>query len=315
MKRRRITNRSSASIVRRPTRWAASLGLTAMLCSTALANAQDPSPTRQRPRGSAPYREALRRAQRGEEPKVVGGKRAPPGAYPWQVSLSIASRRDPVAGHFCGGSIFSERWIVTAAHCIESTDPTDVVVIAGTQTLDAHVVRRRVKRFVLRADFDLISRDNDVGLVELDEPMKINAAMTPIQILAPEREGEALIPGVKLTVVGWGATVENGVKVRDLRYAETPIVDRTACNRPLAYDGRVKLTMICAGSRTGRTTDACQGDSGGPLTATMPAGPRLVGVVSWGDGCAQPNRVGVYARMVLYNQWIADCVAKPEDCH
>jgi len=107
--------------------------------------------------------------------------------------------------------------------------------------------------------------------------------------------------------------MEGGRKVRDLRFVDVPFVARGACNRPLAYDGRITDNMICAGQAVGGQ-DSCQGDSGGPLTVNTQTTPKLAGVVSWGDGCARPNKVGVYARVANYAPWIAACIAKPSEC-
>ena len=265
--------------------------------------------------GSEPYREAVTRFMNHEDPKIVGGKVAPPGSYPWQVSLGVSWIADPYRAHFCGGSVYSATWIVTAAHCMENTPPRDVIVTAGTHLLGRNTggTRRNVKRIIVKSNFDSQTMDNDVALIELVEPLELDASIQPIILVASNDEATLLRNGTTLVVTGWGTTQQNGKPVRDLRYVEVPLVDHAACNRPLAYDSQVSINMLCAGIAAGGV-DACQGDSGGPLTVGADAKPQLAGVVSWGEGCARPNKPGVYTRVANYSSWVAGCVAKPENC-
>jgi len=90
-------------------------------------------------------------------------------------------------------------------------------------------------------------------------------------------------------------------------------VTQTICNGPIAYDGRITENMVCAGVPAGGM-DSCQGDSGGPLTASANGAMWLAGIVSWGEGCARPNKFGVYTRSAKYGAWVGACVAKPDEC-
>ena len=121
--------------------------------------------------------------------------------------------------------------------------------------------------------------------------------------------------GTPFVVTGWGATTEGGSKVRDLRFIDNlPFVTRTDCNAPLSYNGAITENMICAGVRSGGV-DSCQGDSGGPLTFETGTAPKLAGVVSWGEGCARPNKVGVYTRVANYVDWVRACTTDPLTCN
>lgn len=265
--------------------------------------------------GSQLYRDAIRRYLGREEPKIIGGAIAPAGAYPWQVSISVSRITDPVYAHFCAGTIYSSRWIVTAAHCVESNSPDDLVIIAGTNKLGIGGARRPVSRILLNSSFDLLSKANDIALLQLEQPLVLGGSIRSIPIVAATDEDSLMKPTTKLTVVGWGAINEGGKVVRNLRYVEVPFVQRAQCNRPVAYDGRVTDEMICAGDRNGRIRDSCQGDSGGPLTVGTSTNAMLAGIVSWGDGCGQPNKVGIYVRAARYAAWVASCTARPEECH
>lgn len=263
--------------------------------------------------GSAPYRETVARYLKKEQPKIVGGQLAAVGAYPWQVSLGVSWIASPYQAHFCGGSIYNESWIVTAAHCLVDTQPKDVVVTAGTNVLGTGGSRHNVKRVIVKRDYASSTHDNDIALIELLEPLGFSARVQPVALLSAQEESQLLQKDAPLIVVGWGATEQGGEKVRDLRFVQVPFVERASCNRPLAYDGQITGNMICAGVTAGGV-DSCQGDSGGPLTVATSTSPRLAGVVSWGEGCAKPNRVGVYARVSNYVSWVQSCVASPKTC-
>lgn len=264
-------------------------------------------------KGSKPYRETVERYIKKDQAKIVNGALAAPGAYPWQVSLGVSWIADPYQAHFCGGSVFNETWIVTAAHCLVDTEPRDVVVTAGTNVLGVGGSRHNVNRVIVNRTYAVTTQDNDIALIELIEPLVLGATVRPVVLLSAQEETQLLVKDAPLVVVGWGATVQGGQKVRDLRFVEIPLVDRSSCNRPLAYDGQITANMICAGVTAGGT-DSCQGDSGGPLTVGTKTAPRLAGIVSWGEGCAKPNRVGVYARVANYGSWVQACVASPKTC-
>lgn len=263
--------------------------------------------------GSTPYREATTAFLKKLEPKIVGGKQASKGAYPWQVSIGVSWIADPYRAHFCGGTVYSATWIVTAAHCLDRVKPKDIIVSAGTHKLGQGGSRHNANRVVVKSDYNSNTFDNDIALIELLDPLSLGNEIKSIPLLSATDESNLLKIDTTLIVLGWGATTEGGKAVRDLRFAEVPFVERENCNRPLAYDGRISENMICAGVTSGGM-DSCQGDSGGPLSVNAADGPKLAGVVSWGDGCARPNRVGVYARVAKYTNWIAACVANPVTC-
>jgi secreted trypsin-like serine protease len=247
-------------------------------------------------------------------PKIVGGTEADPGAYPWQVSLEVSWIADPGRAHFCGGSIFNERWIVTAAHCLVKLNAQDIHVVAGTNVLRPGVRRINAQQLIVHKNYVAATSDNDIGLIELHDPIVFDATTKPISLLDPGQEGGTLTEGHQLWVTGWGATSEGGNVVRTLRQVSVPFVTRAVCNDPLSYNGRITDHMICAGVAAGGR-DSCQGDSGGPLVVD-PKAPTFtqVGVVSWGDGCAEPGKYGVYTRVSQFAAWVSACVANPGAC-
>lgn len=265
-------------------------------------------------RGSPDFDDTVDRYLNSKAPKIVNGVDAADGAYPWQVSLTVSWIADPGRAHFCGGSIYNERWIVTAAHCLVRLRPEDVVVASGTNRLQQGVHRTNAVRLVVHKNYVAQTNDNDVALIELFEPLPIGPKTKPVALLDAAQEGQILTSGHSLMVTGWGATTEGGVVVRQLQQVTVPFVTREICNDPLSYNGRVTANMICAGKAEGGV-DSCQGDSGGPLVDDPTAAtPKLAGVVSWGDGCARPGKYGIYTRVANYTSWIAQCTAAPDSC-
>lgn len=261
---------------------------------------------------SKDFDEAVLKYLRGEAPKIVGGVEAEPGEFPWQVSLVVSWIADPTRGHFCGGSIYDSRWIVTAAHCLENLSPFDINVVAGTNVLSTGASRFNVLRTIVNKSYDPATYDNDIALLEVRDGLPLSANMKPI-LPAPQSDDQTLTPGTNLVVTGWGATTQGGTTVADLRKVDVPFVTNAACNDTLSYNGRVTENMLCAGKAVGGV-DSCQSDSGGPLVLRDDEAPLLVGVVSWGEGCAKTGKYGVYSNVAKFEDWITACVENPTGC-
>jgi secreted trypsin-like serine protease len=263
---------------------------------------------------NADFDDAVLRFLREQAPKIIGGKPAAPGEYPWQVSLVVSWIADPNQGHFCGGTIYNNKWIVTAAHCLVGVRAADVHVVAGTNFLMPGVNRVNAARLIVHKNYKASTSDEDIALIELRSPLALGTTMQPIALLDPTEEPSVLVQDKILTVTGWGATTQGGTAVRDLQEVDVPFVTREVCNDPLSYNGKITENMICAGKAAGGV-DSCQGDSGGPIVfRASAAAPKLIGVVSWGEGCARPGKYGVYTRVARYNTWVTNCVANPAGC-
>lgn len=314
------TNRQSLLV-----RAAAALGLFAVaFIATSGAKAQQTQtqfrnsvlngPALARSGGSGPYREALDIFLNKKQKKIVGGTIVASG-HPWQVSLGISWIVNPQNAHFCGGSVLSRTFILTAAHCLVDTPPQNIAVTAGTLSLQRNSLRVNVLRVIIHPRYDPKSQDNDIGMLELIEPLPEGANIAAIRVLTAGRESDTVREGRTLTVTGWGATAEGSDKTPlQLRQVLVPYVPREMCNGLQAYDGRITENMFCAGLTVGGK-DSCQGDSGGPLTHNATGStPVQVGIVSWGEGCARPGKYGVYTRIANYTDWIRQCLAEPEGC-
>ncbi|MEU4803418.1 serine protease [Actinosynnema sp. NPDC023587] len=218
------------------------------------------------------------------EPRVVGGTVVADGEeYPYVVALV-----QPDGQQFCGGALVSPTRVVTAAHCTADTAPGDFLVVGGR--LDLGEERGTVSEVV-----EVENHPDYVGAESGDDISWITTASAfPYEPVGLPGRGEDLYrAGTVGTVLGWGRTSEGGQQSERLREADIPITSNASCAE--AYDGYDKTTMFCAGYPEGEV-DACQGDSGGPFVVDG----KLVGIVSWGVGCARPGKPGVYTRVAHY---------------
>lgn len=227
--------------------------------------------------------------------RIVGGTPAETNEFPSQVSLQRFDR------HFCGGTLVKADWVLTAAHCMSGLSPSDFKVKIGLNNLGetSNVETFSVRKIVVHPEYNQL--DYDYALVQLSgnstrTPMKLNSEKIDIC----DDEDKAPMS----TTVGWGTTSENGSLSKKLLKVAVPLVSAKNCEA--AYPNDITKHMICAGYKSGGK-DACQGDSGGPLFINTPSGERVIaGIVSWGEGCARPNKFGVYSDVNAELSWIAN---------
>jgi secreted trypsin-like serine protease len=247
-----------------------------------------------------PYDRALRNWQ-SKAPlntKIMKGRSAAFGDRPWQVGLLNASIPDPLYGHFCSGTLITDHWVVTAAHCVAGRQGTELIVLVGTNSLNLGGRKKQVISVVVHGAYDPHTRENDLALLFLDSP----TAIFPPQFPSIEVEQRLVDDQEKVKVGGWGNTYDFGVKSLDLMETEAPLVPLQLCSEPDSHGQSLTATMLCAGYEDGRT-DACDGDSGGPATVRQYGQEFLIGVKSWGD-CGAPKKYGVFTRIAPYVAWI-----------
>lgn len=235
--------------------------------------------------------------------RVVGGTECALGECPWQALLL-----DQEGEGFCGGTILNQRYILTAAHCINQTKSVKVVVGAVHRTEeDRSGMVYVVERILTHPKFELQTYNFDIALIELRDPIQfsenVKAACLPTadfanQILMKQREGK---------VSGFGRTEERGRTSLTLRVISVPYVERKDCMVSSNYE--ITENMFCAGYHSvGK--DACQGDSGGPHVTEYRGTYFVTGIVSWGEGCAREGKYGIYTKVSKFIVWIKRLMAR-----
>ncbi len=241
-----------------------------------------------------------------EQARIVGGTAAASGAWPWQVKLSISINGST---YLCGGSLLSNRWVVTAAHCIDNAGTTvsasSVTVRAGSINKDSGGELVGVTRVIKHASYTSSTYNNDIALLELSSAVTLSSTANVVAPLLATQEATLAATNTLATVTGWGTTSSGGSTSSVLMQVQVPVLTSSYCASASAYGSQITTNMICAGYITGGGKDSCQGDSGGPLVVPNgQGGYALAGVVSWGNGCALPNYPGVYTRVANYTSWL-----------
>ncbi|MGB0388115.1 MAG: S1 family peptidase [Ardenticatenaceae bacterium] len=246
--------------------------------------------------------------------RIVGGEGAERSAWPWMVGLVSADELDALNGQFCGAALVAERWVMTAAHCLFDEEgrrltAAEVDVIVGRQQLSSSEGERiAVTTLILHPSYDNNSETNEADLALLG--LASASSQPPISLISANNHATLAAPGTMATALGWGQRGEEEASTDALHRVNVPIVANNTCNAPQSNDGQVSKNMLCAGYPEGGL-DTCYGDSGGPLVVpnAKQDGWLQVGVVSWGDGCALPNKYGVYTRVANFNAWVQEQIS------
>jgi len=227
--------------------------------------------------------------------RIVGGQETEAHEYPWQVGLVSASGSHP----WCGGTLISSQHVLTAAHCTDGASPSSIAVLLGEHKIDDQNYNRvAISAITDHPGYNSGTLDSDFSILTLAEPVTFSDSVSPACLPASTSQDYA---GQVATVSGWGTLSSGGNQPTVLNDVDVTIQTNQACND--AYGNQITDNMICA---AGPGKDSCQGDSGGPLVTQENGHYTLVGVVSWGYGCAMANYPGVYARVTAQMNWILD---------
>ncbi|CAK9805104.1 Mite allergen Der p 3 [Anthophora plagiata] len=228
------------------------------------------------------------------DPRIVNGQDALPGEIPYQVSL----QNKDSAFHFCGGSVLTANYVITAAHCASGKTASSIQVVAGTINLSQPESTHNVVKIIIHEKYDsLDSWKNDIALLKVKEPFVKSKKITAVRLPSAD---DVINANDIATVSGWGRLWQGGPTTIYLQRVNILIASQDYCQ--LMYKKQhynVYESQICAYDPSIQK-GSCHGDSGGPLTIDG----KLVGLVSWAMGCALTDYPTVYTRVASHLDWI-----------
>ncbi|XP_073758436.1 coagulation factor XI isoform X4 [Callorhinus ursinus] len=236
------------------------------------------------------------------KPRIVGGTASVPGEWPWQITLHITS---PTQRHLCGGSIIGNQWILTAAHCFDEVESPKILRVYSGILNQSEIKKNTsffgVQEIIIHDQYEVAESGYDIALLKLETAINYTDAQRPICLPS---KGDRNVIYTDCWVTGWGYQKLRGKIQNTLQKANIPLVTTEECQ--IRYRRhKISSKMICAGYKEGGK-DACKGDSGGPLSCKHNEVWHLVGITSWGEGCGQRERPGVYTNVVKYVDWILE---------
>lgn len=237
--------------------------------------------------------------------RIVGGSLTSPGSWPWLVNIQLNGEL------MCGGVLLGDVWVLTAAHCFNgNVNELHWTVVIGQYNLNKEEHGKKVyqvNRIITHPKFNQKTFNNDLALVELTSTVVASPRAIPVCLPTVPVDPA---PGTNCYIAGWGSLYEDGPPSDVIMEARVPVISQESCRSTLGKD-MLTNTMFCAGYLTGGI-DSCQGDSGGPLTCQDPSSKQYViyGITSWGDGCGERGKPGVYTKVTAFIDWIRNQMEK-----
>ncbi|XP_045347101.1 complement factor D isoform X2 [Leopardus geoffroyi] len=230
--------------------------------------------------------------------RILGGREAESHARPYMASVQVKGK------HLCGGFLVSERWVLSAAHCVEDLADGKLQVLLGAHSLSQPEPSKRlydVLRAVPHPDSRPDTIDHDLLLLQLSEKAELGPAVQP---LAWQRLDRDVAAGTLCDVAGWGVVTHAGRRPDRLQQLQLRVLDRATCNQRTYHDGTITQSMMCGESNR---RDTCKGDSGGPLVC---GGVAEAVVTSGSRVCGNRKKPGIYTRLASYVAWIDGVMAE-----
>jgi len=242
--------------------------------------------------------------------RIVNGTETEVNEYPWQAAMVYKYS----SSVFCGASVIGSKHILTAAHCTQAVTDYNInyQVLLGAHGLTSSASseeRFNAVRFIQHKDYDGSTYDTDIAIIVLAGSIDFTSSQIR-PVCLPDNDSDDY-DSVTATVSGWGTLESGGSQPDVLMEVDVPTMSNSDCRN--SYGNAITDNMLCAGYDEG-LRDSCQGDSGGPLIYNSGSGYTLIGVVSWGYGCASPGYPGVYARVTQYLSWISTNSASSTTC-
>ncbi|XP_061674049.1 tissue-type plasminogen activator isoform X3 [Syngnathoides biaculeatus] len=241
--------------------------------------------------------------------RMFGGRESDITEQPWQAAINVYQARLRRHFHRCGGILIDSCWVLSAAHCFEATDkPSKLEVILGRTFRKENSTSEqifKVEKYWIHEKFDNETFDNDIALLKLKTDIGVCAVNSPEVLPACLPEPSLVLPDwTECEISGYGKDSEFSAHYSErVKRGFVRLWPSERCVPDVLSGRTVTPNMLCAGDTRG-LDDACKGDSGGPLVCRTNDKMTLMGVISWGDGCGQRDKPGVYTRVTHYINWI-----------
>ncbi|XP_067883037.1 serine protease 33-like [Heterodontus francisci] len=242
--------------------------------------------------------------------RIAGGTDSEPGKWPWMVSIHEATT------HICGGTLISNTWVLTAAHCIDPSKKSSYTLYLGRyqqEGVNSEEKTANIQEVIRHESHGEQQHNYDIALLQLMQTITYSDYIKPVSLPTSTFQ----VPcGAKVWVTGWGDTEEcvSPMAPGKLQEVEVEVLKRTTCRKmyetevhPATREIEITDKMLCAGLPQGEK-DACKGDSGGPLVYLHNGVWVQMGIVSLAENCGQVNRPGIYTDIAVFQKWISERV-------